>query len=171
MTSFFFNLHNYLDSTLIWHLRVHRKLSSSNFPGSLFGFNTGIRSHSRSDESSFFFKGVLIPHAWYGGICCLTSPKGLFLSTLKTGETMWAEFWSGFSLCWCHRVDITEIASRWLCSFKILEFECWPIVTKVIIEQSRGEVEEDTIENVSWPIIFFLTSFYATFQCGRYNFF
>ena len=24
---FFFNLHNYLDSTLIWHLRVHRKLS------------------------------------------------------------------------------------------------------------------------------------------------
>ena len=146
MTSFFFNLHNYLDSTLIWHLRVHRKLSSSNSPGSLFGFNhglrmpreeiaftawpkyqsqsqifrqaqsifclphrpnfsdifdlclywvsvvrgfnTGIRSHSRSDESSFFFKGVLIPHAWYGGICCLTSPKGLFLSTLKTGETM-----------------------------------------------------------------------------------
>ena len=45
-----------------------------------------------------FFKGVLIPHAhgaWYGGICCLTSPKGLFLSTLKTGEKMWAEFWSG----------------------------------------------------------------------------
>ena len=45
-----------------------------------------------------FFKGVLIPHAhgaWYGGICCLTSPKGLFLSTLKTGEKMRAEFWSG----------------------------------------------------------------------------
>ena len=108
-----FGLHAYLAP-----FRVHRKLSSSNSPGSLFGFNTGIRSHSRSDESSFFFKGVLIPHAhgaWYSSICCLTSPKGLFLSTLKTGETMWAEFWSGFSLCCCHRVNITEVASTWLC--------------------------------------------------------
>ena len=55
---------------------------------------------------------------------------------------------------------------------------CFILPSKVIIKKSRGKVsllEQDTIENVSQPMKNFQekrkTLFYATLQCGRYNFF